>query len=262
MILKGPPLLDWYSMITMVTETTVLCLLFLVIWQKKRFAHLLRVHTALLKADAMLLTKYRILQGCNGNLRELSIRDGLTGLHNRRHFDERLASEWERSTKTKQPLTMLFLDVDYFMLLNDNHGHQYGDECLRKIAMILGLPSSRKEDCVARLGGEEFAVLLPGGDVCGALFIAEVFRRKVLELSMAHPGSPEGLVSISIGVSSRTPSQDDLPDMLVCRADEAMYEAKQSGRNRVCLKEGSVQRTSVCDMSKFVSCSTVNLTAT
>lgn len=220
-----------------ILEIAVTGLLSLTCWQKVRFARLYRVHDALLQAEATLLVKQGLLQGLNGELQELSVRDGLTGLHNRRHFDERLASEWQRLTRTQQSLAMLFLDVDHFKLLNDAYGHDYGDECLRRIANILNAQPRRKEDCVVRFGGEEFAILLPGADIKSARCIAEAIRKEVVGLAIAHRGSPEGLVSVSIGVCSHTPSLASHAETLVRRTDQAMYEAKQAGRNQVCFKE-------------------------
>ncbi len=167
-------------------------------------------------------------------LKALATQDGLTGLANRRSFDECLQVEWSRALRTKKPLALLFADVDHFKLFNDLHGHQSGDECLRAVATVLGQQVFRPTDLAARYGGEEFAIILPETDRNGAAEIAERIRNAVIERKIVHgaPGA-DAYVTLSVGAAMHVPSSELCPDGLLGRADQALYAAKRLGRNRV-----------------------------
>jgi diguanylate cyclase (GGDEF)-like protein len=167
-------------------------------------------------------------------LREQSIRDGLTGVHNRRHFDQELIVEWKRSLRSQLPLSLLLIDVDSFKDLNDRCGHLEGDECLKKIAQQLAAQLKRPGDLIARYGGEEFSVILPSTPQEGALEIAEEMRTAVAALNISNPSSGESeVVTISIGVCSRIASSDLSLEKFLNTADTALYRAKRKGKNRV-----------------------------
>ncbi len=200
------------------------------------------------------------LRDTNSQLRELAQTDGLTGLPNRRSFNDHLLAEWKLATKLRQPLSVLMIDVDFFKKFNDQYGHIQGDQCLRKVSGVLregtrvrvdspslapahetDLPPSfqcisegtRRLDFAARYGGEEFAVLLQGADLDAALLVAERLRQGVEDLLMAHAGAPWGFVSISIGAAAMVPSDHGNAEELTETADAGLYEAKRQGRNRV-----------------------------
>ena len=168
-------------------------------------------------------------------LKELATKDGLTGLSNRRSFDQMLMSEWARAHRTQKPLALLFVDVDHFKLFNDHHGHQTGDECLRAIASVVSRHAVRPLDLAGRYGGEEFALILPEMDCHSACVIAEEIRGAVTALRIAHGAAGAGdQVTLSVGVASQIPGAGDSgPDRLLGAADEALYVAKRLGRNRV-----------------------------
>ncbi len=207
---------------------------------KRRFRDLSQLHAQLAASEQALLRSEGQLREANAMLSELSIRDSLTGLYNRRRFDEVYDTEWRRSLRTQRPLALLMLDVDCFKALNDSYGHQRGDECLREIARVLEDQPRRGHDVVARFGGEEFAVLLPGSDVPGALRIAHNIRLAVESLRMEHRESKvKEVVTVSVGVCSRTPHIGESPGDMLYEADMALYLAKQLGRNRVELREAA-----------------------
>ncbi len=169
----------------------------------------------------------------NDRLLSLSAQDGLTGIHNRRHFDEVIMREWKVAARSKQTLSLLMIDVDCFKALNDRYGHQEGDQCLRSIAAELRANLKRPNDLVARYGGEEFVVVLPGSDIDGAIAMAEVIRESVARLALPNEASVVGnVVTVSVGVSSRNPTEDTQVEDLIKSADRALYWAKGSGRNQ------------------------------
>ena len=167
-------------------------------------------------------------------LQRLIKSDGLTGLANRRHFDEYLEIEWKRALRDQSELSLLMIDVDYFKAYNDQHGHVAGDEVLRRVGESLRGSCTRATDLAARYGGEEFAVIMPGTAAGGARLQAEKIRRAVEALGIPHnlpkPGSP---ISVSIGIATVSPSPERDPLSLVIKADEGLYLAKHSGRNQV-----------------------------
>jgi diguanylate cyclase (GGDEF)-like protein/PAS domain S-box-containing protein len=167
-------------------------------------------------------------------LRRLSAQDGLTGLANRRTFDEALESEWARSVRSGLALALVFVDIDHFKRFNDTFGHQAGDECLRAVALTLQELASRAGDLVARYGGEEFVVLLPSTSLEQARTVAERLRAGVEALRIPHGSSDAGdFISISLGVAGLKPTLDDIADELLRRADLALYAAKAAGRDQV-----------------------------
>jgi diguanylate cyclase (GGDEF)-like protein len=189
-----------------------------------------------------LLEKYKrkeYLQLCLLNLdkeklRELSFVDGLTNIANRRAFNEFFLREWNRALRFGHTLAMLLIDVDHFKLYNDAMGHQAGDECLRRIAEVLSSYKRRPGDFVARYGGEEFTLILSGASPEYAVEVAESIRLRVRDLQIPHPASNiDSNVTISIGVALCTPDREIDREELVRMADNAMYQAKQGGRNRV-----------------------------
>lgn len=160
--------------------------------------------------------------------------DGLTNIANRRHMDEFLAREWGRGIREGQQISMIMIDIDHYKAYNDNYGHQSGDEALVKVAQALSSSVQRSVDLLARYGGEEFAVILPGTSHNSALIVAERLRQAVLALQLPHVGSPvHEWLSVSCGVATLLPQSGLEQNLLIARADAALYEAKDSGRNRV-----------------------------
>jgi diguanylate cyclase (GGDEF)-like protein len=167
-------------------------------------------------------------------LEQLATRDGLTGLANRRCFDDTLHGEWQRALRQQQPLSLLMVDVDNFKQYNDAYGHLGGDECLQRIAAAVA-NEMRTNDLVARYGGEEFAVILPNQSLKGAAIVAERIRCRVEQLHLPNLGSQPHVVTVSIGAATALASPDTDPSQLVATADSALYRAKHMGRNRISL---------------------------
>ncbi len=165
-------------------------------------------------------------------LRRMSMKDGLTGIANRRSFDERLASEWRRCQRAGTPLTLMMVDIDHFKLFNDHYGHVEGDRCIRAVAETMERVINRSTDLVARYGGEEFAVILPDTDAEAAAWLAQSCLAAVADLAIAHDHSSAAKhVSISIGVATQIGSSELGSEKLVTSADQALYQAKRGGRN-------------------------------
>lgn len=167
-------------------------------------------------------------------LEQLATRDGLTGLANRRCFDETLHAEWARALRQRQPLSLLMVDVDNFKAYNDANGHLGGDECLKRIATAVS-SEMRANDLVARYGGEEFAVILPNQSLKGAAVVAERIRSRVELLQVPNRMAPGEHVTVSIGAATALASPENSASDLVAIADAALYRAKHMGRNRISL---------------------------
>lgn len=171
----------------------------------------------------------------NDLLRVLAFIDGLTGLANRRRFDETLQLEWRRCRRNDSPLALLMIDIDHFKLYNDRYGHQAGDSCLQAVAATLKAAFGRAQDLVARYGGEEFVCLLPECDHAAAKPKADALVQAVAALGLPHESSPTAAtLTISLGIAVIIPNVSRSPEDLVMAADAALYQAKQQGRNQVC----------------------------
>jgi diguanylate cyclase (GGDEF)-like protein len=170
-------------------------------------------------------------------LRQIATQDGLTGVANRRAFDQALAREWRLAERARQPLSLLMVDVDFFKRYNDHYGHQAGDECLKQLAKLLQTLSQRPGDLAARYGGEEFVLLLSDASWQGAEHVAQRLLQAVQALHLPHATSELGYVTVSVGLACQEPEAIN-PDLgcetLLHRADMALYEAKKNGRARVC----------------------------
>jgi diguanylate cyclase (GGDEF)-like protein len=173
------------------------------------------------------------LEESNNKLGALSATDGLTGIANRRRFDEALATEWSHARRSGQPLALALLDVDWFKKYNDRYGHQAGDDCLRSVAQVLSGNARRAGDIVARYGGEEFALIAPAADEASAQAMAHAICAALQGLAHAHELSPFGVVTGSIGVAVCVPAEGEGEELLIRLADRALYQAKAGGRNRV-----------------------------
>jgi len=172
-------------------------------------------------------------------LQEMAFHDGLTGVFNRRYFDEVLHAEWRGCAREGKVIAVLLLDIDHFKLYNDTYGHLQGDECLKHVATELQNRFKRPRDFVARYGGEEFVALLSDTDEKGALHKANEVVQAIAAMHIKHEKSPvQPYVTVSVGVAVVTPNLVDLPESLVQRADAVLYEAKSTGRNRAVLAEG------------------------
>jgi len=168
-------------------------------------------------------------------LRKLVFLDGLSGVFNRRYFDQQITMEWARAARNNLPLSLILLDVDYFKLYNDRYGHQAGDDALRIIASTLKSCLRRPADLVARYGGEEFACILPETSYDDALQLAQELERRVREKHIVHESSSVNpSVTISVGLATREPNTSGDVQSLVGLADELLYQAKHTGRARVC----------------------------
>lgn len=167
-------------------------------------------------------------------LRRCSMEDPLTGLANRRRFDEAFENEWRRALREKHPLSLFFLDIDFFKKFNDLYGHQAGDDCLRRVADCLKSVLNRAGDLIARYGGEEFVAILPNTELAGAIKIGETMRERVMHLGIPHEASKVApVVTISIGVVACEPYEGIRSHEIVEAADQALYEAKKEGRNKI-----------------------------
>ena len=166
---------------------------------------------------------------------QLAITDGLTGISNRRNFDQKLFDEWHRAIRMQQSLTVIMIDVDHFKKYNDCYGHQAGDACLEHVAALLMDSCNRNNDFVARYGGEEFAMILP--ETTTPSVVIEKLFQILKELAIPHEMSEFRQITLSAGISIRTPNHDENPSVLICEADKALYSAKNLGRNQAVLYE-------------------------
>ncbi len=183
--------------------------------------------------EAELLILNHRLEEMNQELEKLSVTDSLTGLANRRSFNEFIHREWLREQRTQSPFSVIMIDIDHFKRYNDHYGHLEGDTCLQKVAITLQGAISRAGDLLARYGGEEFVAVLPDTDKEGAQEIATILHAQIDKLKIPHANSPvSGHVTISIGIACVIPSQGMAPENVLAMADEALYKAKKAGRNQ------------------------------
>ncbi|HET7842720.1 MAG TPA: diguanylate cyclase, partial [Xanthomonadales bacterium] len=236
--LAAPPWLRWWAL-AIYTIAGVLAVFALVRWRERALvAHNLLLETSvkartaeLSDSNQRLLETTDQLAAANARLEQLAITDGLTGLANRRRFDDVLAQEWARARRTGQPLALLMIDVDHFKKFNDAYGHPEGDECLRAVAGALR-GATRRTDTPARYGGEEFAVVCPDTNAEQAFVLARHVLAAVHALRLAHAASPVAPhVTVSIGIATSGTACPD-PEALLAAADAALYEAKRGGRDR------------------------------
>jgi len=178
------------------------------------------------------------LKESNRKLEALSATDGLTGISNRRAFDLAMHEAWGCAARLGQSIALIMLDVDLFKPYNDHYGHVQGDDCLRKVAQLLDTHTRRAGDMVARYGGEEFVILLPGSDAESALRMAQALCAALEAMALPHELSPHQVATISAGVAALTPKHGETSEVLVKMADEALYLAKNQGRNQAALADG------------------------
>ncbi|HWU85734.1 MAG TPA: diguanylate cyclase [Kofleriaceae bacterium] len=197
--------------------------------------------------EKRLTARMRRLEQSNDELMRSACIDLLTGVANRRHFDDLLGTEWKRAARGGAALSLVMLDLDYFHALNERYGHPGGDACLRRVADALVRVLRRPSDIVARYGGEEFVALLPDTDAAGACVVAERLRAQVEGLQVPHAGSAcSAVVTLSAGVATDRPGLERSCRTLVGAADRALFRAKQEGRNRVCADTGPAGPIVVC----------------
>ncbi|QXE22698.1 putative Diguanylate kinase [Richelia sinica FACHB-800] len=177
---------------------------------------------------------YKQLEVANQELKRLATIDALTQIPNRRYFDEILEQEWKRLLREQAPLSLVLCDIDYFKKYNDTYGHQAGDKCLQFVASVLSESLKRPADVVARYGGEEFSLILPNTDTTGAVHIAQSIRLAMKVHGQTHISSEiSQYLTLSFGVATITPSNNISPQVLIAKADQALYQAKQAGRDRI-----------------------------
>lgn len=191
------------------------------------------------KLEQRVQERTRQLSEANRQLEQLSVTDGLTQLANRRRFDEYLQAEWQRASRLKQPLGLMMLDVDWFKNYNDCYGHLQGDEALRQVGQLLRLGARRTTDLAARYGGEEFALVVPLADERYLRQQAEMLRLAFASLNIAHQTSPLGRLTVSIGIAVLVPQANDTSMVLIEKADQALYQAKNGGRNQVVVAQAN-----------------------
>jgi len=213
-------------------------------WQDTeiQFAKQLAVQFSVALDHAELLDQYRLqseqlnqtvaqLEQTNTQLEELTYQDGLTQIYNRRFFDYILDYEWKRAVRKGESLSLILFDLDYFKKYNDCYGHPAGDECLIKVAQAAQSVLKQATDLISRYGGEEFAVILPETDSSGAIQVAQQIRDAIRQLELPHPHQALPFVTVSVGVVTDVPEAARSPQVLVDRADQALYQAKKQGRN-------------------------------
>jgi len=189
------------------------------------------------KISELMKTKQK-LEKANKKLARISSRDQLTGLYNRRKFEEVIKREWRNAIREVNPISIVMIDIDYFKKFNDNYGHLAGDNCLQKLSQTMEQTLKRPRDFLARYGGEEFIAILPNTDGSGAQHIAELLRKNVFDLKIPHNKSPvTNYVTISLGVASTDEPEFYVFEEIMDKADQVLYQAKDSGRNRHCFAQ-------------------------
>ncbi len=175
------------------------------------------------------------LEAANRELTRLATSDGLTGLANRRYFDEVLDREWRRAMREHQPFSLLLCDVDFFKAYNDTYGHLMGDHCLESVAKILAQSVHRSADLAARYGGEEFAIIMPNTPIAGSRQIANRIQQQLAYAAIPHvASSASSVVTLSIGLICVVPEQGCTPTAALTKVDQMLYRAKEAGRNQIC----------------------------
>jgi diguanylate cyclase (GGDEF)-like protein len=195
----------------------------------------------------LLLKREQELQRSNFNLEQLSMLDPLTGIPNRRRFDAAFDEAWRRDLRRQQSIALLIIDLDFFKGVNDLHGHTYGDECLVSVARVLRQQAGRPDDLLARYGGDEFVLLLPDTDTGGASKVAARMHHAISLLAAPNSASPfDGLLTVTIGIGVGEADKSTDPAALIEIADQALYQAKQTGRNTTCTL-GFAQHKAICN---------------
>ncbi|MDX1456425.1 MAG: diguanylate cyclase [Marinobacter sp.] len=219
--------LNWSNLLYYFVFVSVVCLF--IAWQLEE-----REKTEFLQS-VLINYSLQVNEELRQKLSDQAHNDPLTGIANRRAFDQTLNAEWERLQREHSPVSLLFLDIDYFKLYNDSYGHGAGDECLSRIAAQLKVSLLRPADMAARLGGEEFVILLPATEPDGAHKVAQRVQDGIDALRIPHTSSPIcDWVTLSIGVTTMIPNPDSSPEQLLKVADDALYQAKSAGRHQIC----------------------------
>lgn len=196
----------------------------------------IEVHLSIVRLQQQLQLANQALEIANQKLYKQTVLDGLTQISNRRHFDDYLAQEWHRAVREKQSIVLLLCDIDFFKQYNDTYGHQGGDDCLKQIAQVMDNVPKRPMDLVARYGGEEFGVILPNTNIAGAIKIGEQLCQVVRDLKISHEkSSVASYVTLSLGINCIMPTTENNVTEFIEIADKALYQAKNKGRNQVCI---------------------------
>lgn len=203
-------------------------------WQASEIQLLQQLATQLAIAiqQSQLYTK---LENLNQELSGMAWSDGLTQIANRRRFDQYLQTEWQRLAREQAPLTLILCDIDHFKLYNDYYGHLSGDLCLQQVARVIKQVTKRPADLAARYGGEELAVILPNTSLKGGIKVAHEIQRAIAKLAIPHIRSTvHAFITLSIGIATQVPQRGQPPEQIINQADQFLYEAKRTGRNRLC----------------------------
>lgn len=196
------------------------------------------------------------LMRANQELNRMARLDSLTQIANRLRFDEYLKQQWSAMSRDTNPICLIICDIDYFKKYNDEFGHPAGDACLKKVAQALNRCAQRPADLVARYGGEEFAVILPATDAEGAYHVARSIRQEICSLCIHHPKScVSDVITVSQGVAEFFPAQKEDYEELISLADQALYEAKENGRNQIIVKKEK-KKTAAPGFNPHLLCST------
>ena len=194
----------------------------------------------------LLEQKTEELQDENSKLEHMTMIDSLTQIYNRRYFETQFDREWKKAQRESQCLSLLVIDIDYFKLYNDTYGHAEGDECLKRVTRQLSSAIQRPADFIARLGGEEFVVLLPGIDVDGAQTVAQSMQKNLSQAKCVHATSPiDDCVTVSMGLAMAFPEPGVSSLMLFQAADKALYQAKNRGRNQIVIGEVEIMDSEI-----------------
>jgi diguanylate cyclase (GGDEF)-like protein len=208
-----------------------------VLWKYKRQRDVLKINQCIsIQLEQKVKERTVELEKANIELKRLSNKDWLTGLYNRRYFDNTLQNEISRISRIGMTISVLMCDIDYFKNYNDTYGHLAGDDCIRSVANTVQSQCKRTSDVVARYGGEEFGIILPYTESSAAVAIAESIRLGVQQQEIPHTTSlVKEVVTVSIGIASLIPDRHTTPSIIIALADKALYESKHGGRNRVTL---------------------------